>query len=243
MDAGIVHQFLQGLAERRITERERAIALLWVYGVDDPTSEVAMATLCRDFVCAGYARPNVSRLLKALKADKRAVKGSNGRFRIKVNARRQLDADYLEILRYRPVRDSDAVLPTDLFHGTRGYIEKVVRQLNASYEAGLYDCCAVMCRRLIETLIVEVYEKQGFADELKGPDGNFMMLSGLVTQLENDKRFHLGRNTKQGLKDFKVLGDKSAHDRRFNARRQDIDRVQTGLRSATEDLLHLAKLI
>ena len=53
---------------------------------------------------------------------------------------------------------------------------------------------------------------------------------------------NLGRNSKKGLKDLKELGDKSAHDRRFNARQSDIDLVKTGLRSAAEDLLHLAGL-
>ena len=56
------------------------------------------------------------------------------------------------------------MLPIDLFDGTRGYIEKVVLQINASFDASLYDCCAVMCRRLLETLIIECYEANGQAE-------------------------------------------------------------------------------
>jgi hypothetical protein len=69
-------------------------------------------------------------------------------------------------------------LPTAMFKGTRGYIERVIYQLNVSYSYGLYDCCTVMCRRLFETLIIEVYEGAGRADELKGGDGNFKMFCG-----------------------------------------------------------------
>jgi len=61
---------------------------------------------------------------------------------------------------------SDSVLPRELFDGTRGYIEKVVSQINGSYDHGWYDCCAVMCRRLAETLIIEGYEEQGRSDEM-----------------------------------------------------------------------------
>jgi hypothetical protein len=138
-------------------------------------------------------------------------------------------------------KDTGSVIPLGLATA-RGYLEKVVLQLNASYDAQLYDCCAVMCRRLLETLIIEVYEHCGRAPEIKGSDGNFLMLSGLAGYFENDKAFNVGRNGMKGLRDFKSLGDLSAHNRRFNARKEDIDRVRDGLRVIVEELLHLAKL-
>ena len=141
------------------------------------------------------------------------------------------------------MRQSNAVLPLDLFAGTRTYIVKVVAQINRSYEESLFDCCAVMCRRLLETLIIEVYEAKGWADELKNPDGRYKMLSGLLLHVENERRFTLGRNALEGLKAFKKLGDQSAHDRRFNARADDIKRIRDGVRVASEDLLHLAGLL
>lgn len=138
-------------------------------------------------------------------------------------------------------KDSGSVIPLGLVTG-RGYLEKVVLQLNVSYDAQLYDCCAVMCRRLLETLIIEVYEYCQRADEIKGTDGHFLMLNKLSTFFENDKAFNLGRNGLKGLRDFKTLGDLSAHNRRFNAHKEDIDRVRDGLRVAVEELAHLAKL-
>jgi hypothetical protein len=141
------------------------------------------------------------------------------------------------------VKPSDSVLPRGLFSGTRGYIEKVVTQINGSYDCGFYDCCAVMCRRLGETLIIETYESQGRASDIKGSDDNFLMLSGLLGVLNKDESIHLGRNAKRGLEGLKDLGDKSAHNRRFNARQPDIDGIKSDLRTAAEELLHLAKLI
>ncbi|HMG77477.1 MAG TPA: hypothetical protein VK591_02275, partial [Xanthobacteraceae bacterium] len=139
-------------------------------------------------------------------------------------------------------RPSDSVFPRELFSNTRGYIEKIVHQINGSYDYSFYDCCAVMCRRLGETLIIEIYESQGRAKEIKGPDDNFLMLSGLLGVLNKDRSINLGRNAKRGLESLKDLGDKSAHNRRFNARQPDIDSVKSDLRTAAEELLHLAKL-
>jgi hypothetical protein len=137
---------------------------------------------------------------------------------------------------------SDSVLPRELFAKTRGYIEKVVAQVNGAYDFGFYDCCAVMCRRLGETLVIEAYEAQGRAKAIKGADENFLMLNGLLAVLSKDGAIHLGRNAKRGLDGLKDLGDKSAHNRRFNARQPDIDAIKSDLRTAAEELLHLAKL-
>ena len=71
-----------------------------------------------------------------------------------------------------------AYLPCDLFASTRGSIERVVEQINRSYDVELWDCTAVMCRRLLETLIIETYEKAGRAADIKDKDGQFAMFSG-----------------------------------------------------------------
>jgi len=154
-----------------------------------------------------------------------------------------LKAEGVDLDARRVVKPSDSILPRELFSNTRGYLEKVASQINGSYDHGFYDCCAVMCRRLGETLIIEVYESQGRADEIKGADNNFLMLNGLLGLLNSDKDIHLGRNARRGLEGLKELGDKSAHNRRFNARQPDIDAVKSDLRTAAEELLHLANLI
>jgi hypothetical protein len=99
-----------------------------------------------------------------------------------------------------------------------------------------------MCRRLGETLIIEVYEAQGRAAAIKDSDDNFLMFSGLLGVLKRDGTIHLGRNAKRGLGGLKDLGDKAAHNRRFNARKSDIDGIRSDLRTAAEELLHLSGL-
>jgi hypothetical protein len=237
-------EFVDRLHASGLEIYELALALLWWVGRDDPAKGLTAKEICAVLEGTGLSRQNTSRLNVKLAADRRTTKASGaGEWRLHLRSRRELDDAYAGLVTSAPgtPRDTGSVIPLGLA-SARGYLEKVVLQLNASYDFQLYDCCAVMCRRLLETLIIEVYEHCGRAEEIKGSDGNFLMLSGLAGVFERDTAFHASRNGMQGLRDFKKLGDLSAHNRRFNARREDIDRVRDGLRIIVEELLHLAKL-
>lgn len=234
--------FLRTLANLELRTIDRVLAMLWWIGVDGPAASRTTTELCVGLEASGHPKQNASRLRKALRAHRGVATLGQDSWRLHPNARRELDVTYAHARSPMPLLDSDSVLPLVLFRKTRGYIERVVEQINKSYDARLFDCCAVMCRRLVETLIIEVYEARSQATDIKGSDGHFLMLSGLVSFLENDPAVHLSRSTTQGLKDFKKLGDLCAHSRRFNAERPDIDRVRDGLRVGAQELLHLAGL-
>lgn len=137
---------------------------------------------------------------------------------------------------------TEQVLPLDVVKGTRTYLEQIVNQANGCYEKGWYDACSVMIRKLVEVLIIAVYESKGEADAIK-KDGNFLMLSGLIDDIATRHSWNLGRETKAALPLLKSLGDRSAHNRHYLARKADVDKVLPGLRVAVEDLLHHAKLV
>jgi hypothetical protein len=138
---------------------------------------------------------------------------------------------------------SEHVLAFSHVKKTRGYLERTVNQINGCYEHGWYDGCAVMMRRLIETLIIECYEAEKIADQIKNPNtGEFYMLGELINKILNQPRFNLGRGTKKGLGKLKEIGDYSAHSRRYNANREDIDNVKTDFRVVCQELIYLAKL-
>lgn len=136
---------------------------------------------------------------------------------------------------------SHSVLDTALVKGTRGYIEKVAHQVNKCYDDACFDACAVMLRRLIETLIIEAFEANGIDAHIKLPSGDFMQLRALVDRTVAES-WNLGRSTRPALLRLKDIGDKSAHDRRFNAMRQDIDAIKADLRVVVQALLYLAHL-
>jgi len=137
---------------------------------------------------------------------------------------------------------TEHVLPFDVVKGTRRYLEQIVSQANGCYDKGWYDACSVMVRKLVEVLIIAVYEKKGEAETIK-KDGNFLMLGGLVEDILTRTTWNLGRETKAALPLLKSLGDRSAHNRYYMARKGDVDKVLPGLRVAVEDLLHQAGIV
>src|SRR5689334_5845374 len=106
---------------------------------------------------------------------------------------------------------NEYMLPFALVRRTRGYVEIVVNQINGCYEKGWYDGCAVMMRRLIETLIIECFEHHGIDSKIKDGNGEFFYLEELINRTLSETKWNLGRNTKQGLPRLKKIGDFSAH--------------------------------
>jgi hypothetical protein len=237
-----VERFLEAIETERLTALDRALSLLWWVGLDNTANGMSARAICAILERNGHPKQNVFRLNASLAKDRRTAKADAGAWRLHPRGRKELDERLKVLLTSGQSLATDSVLPQELFHSTRGYLERVVDQLNASYDLGLFDCCTVMCRRILETLLLEVYESVNRADEVKDCNGNFLMFAGLLAHFEKDKYFHPSRNALKGLRDFKALGDLSAHNRRFNARRDDIDRVRDGLRIAAEELLNLAGL-
>jgi hypothetical protein len=138
--------------------------------------------------------------------------------------------------------NTQVVVPRSLVRGTRGYIEKVANQVNGCYENGWYDACAVMLRRLIETLIIEAFEKHSIAHRIKNPQGDFLYLRDLITCSLGETAWNLSRNCKQALPKLKDIGDKSAHSRRYVAQRGDLEPLLSDVRLVVQELIFLAGL-
>jgi hypothetical protein len=137
---------------------------------------------------------------------------------------------------------TQTVIMTSLVRGTRGYIEKVSNQINGAYENGWYDACAVMLRRLIETLIIETFEHHKIADKIKNQTGDFLYLRDLIEKTLAETSWNLSRNTKQALPKLKDVGDKSAHSRRYVAQRGDIQPLIADIRTIVQELTYLSGL-
>lgn len=137
------------------------------------------------------------------------------------------------------IKLSSNLLPLDIFKNTRGYIEKVASQAMICYDYGQFDASLVMIRKLLETLIIEAFEKYQISSEIKDNDGYFYMLGQLIDHYLSCDKWNLGRTTKQYLPEIKKLGDTSAHNRRFIAKKADIDKYKNELRVIIEELLHI----
>jgi hypothetical protein len=138
--------------------------------------------------------------------------------------------------------ESEQVIPLSVIRGTRGYLEKTANQINGCYEHGWFDACAVMIRRLVETLIIEAFEHNGIAHKIQDSAGNFVGLQDLISRTLCEQKWNLARGTKKGLPKLKSVGDLSAHSRRYVAHRQDIEKVIDDLRVVVQEMVFLAGL-
>lgn len=137
---------------------------------------------------------------------------------------------------------TESLLPFAMVNGTRGYLVKVANQINGCYEKGWFDGCAVMMRRMIETLVIECFEEHKIAAKIKNSAGDFFYLADLIDAMLTETTWNLGRNVKAALPRLKNVGDKSAHSRRYNAHREDIDRLAIDFRDVCQELIYLANL-
>lgn len=137
----------------------------------------------------------------------------------------------------------DTILPESLYKGTRGFIEALAKQINASFENNIFDGCAVLMRRLLEVLLILTYEKIGIESEIKQSDGSYMLLNGIVSNATSHKKLGLSRNTKESLEDFRVIGNFSAHKIYYNAKRKDITSISKNYRATIEELLYKSGII
>ena len=141
----------------------------------------------------------------------------------------------------KKVEVQNSVIPNEWVAATRAYLEKLVYQINGCYDYGFYDACAVLSRRLMESLIIEIYVQDGRHHEIQ-KDGIFLPLEKLIAHVRVDKTLSLGRNTPKTMVEVKQLGDTAAHDRVYVTDMQDIDDVRPRYRRMIQDLLAASKI-
>lgn len=222
---------------------QKAVAVLWFLDNESPGIEMSSGELAKILRENRVAKPNPTELVDRIYKTKCVFKNRNS-FRIKESKKAEIRSWLESILDGEPeeIDVSNQYLVESVWKGTRGYIEKVCSQMNGCCYYHYYDGAAVLMRRIIETLIIECYEKNGNSDYIKDSHGNYFMLSGLVEKALSQDGLSLGREAKKALKEIKALGDRSAHNRRYNARVEDLAKIRDGLRIVVEELINIAEL-
>jgi hypothetical protein len=232
--------FAQALARMELSHVERATALLWYYRQSQEYEERSASELATDLHDESFPKPNVTRLAEDLRRSRDTARGKRaGTFQIDVRRISALDETYLPLLGKKQVKVSGAVLDADAVAGTRGYLEQLAHQINGTYDAGFFDACAVLCRRLMESLIIEVYIHLRRHHEIQH-NGVFVTLERLVAHIKSDHSIVLSRAAPKTMDEVKQLGDTAAHDRTYITPQVDIDDVKVPYRKMIAELLRLA---
>jgi hypothetical protein len=139
-------------------------------------------------------------------------------------------------------KQDDSYLQSDIFDKMPEYITRLVPQLNGCFDYQWNEACAMILRRIMETLIVELFTRRGFEKDVQDASTHeFLMLKGLIDKLNGDARLNIQKRTVEGLNKVKELGDTAAHDFRIRIRRSDLERIQTSVRLTCERLVFKIK--
>jgi len=233
-------EFTRGLATCDLSHVGRAVALLWYYRQSQEFEERTASELAADLHEEGFPRPNVTRLNADLANSHFTIRGRRpGAFQIDVRRLDELDRDYSELLAVRQVEVTGAVLPPESVAGTRAYLERLVYQINGAYDFGFYDASALLCRRFMESLIIEIYVNRSRHQEIQ-QNGVFGPLSALLAHIKADGSIVLARGSAKTMDDIKQLGDTAAHDRTYITHQSDIDNLRSRYRHLISELLVLS---
>lgn len=141
------------------------------------------------------------------------------------------------------VEQLGTILPDSLFYGLQSNFQSLCKQINASYENNLYDCTAVIMRRLLEGLLVMTYQNNGIESEIMDKSGKYhITLDMIIKNAEQNKILSLSANTRKDMMLFKDLGNYSAHKIWYNCTQEDIKPHILKYRTIIEELLYKAKI-
>lgn len=234
--------FCRNLARQESSHSDRAIALLWYYQKTQQFEERTASGLANDLQDEGFPRPHVTRLKSRLARSRFVASGRrSGTFRLNVRYLDQLDEKYDELLAAKRVPVSDSIIPLEWVAGSPGHVQRLVQQINGCYDLGFYDACAALCRRLMESLIIQVYLVNGRREHIQA-NGVFVGLEALIQRVCNDDEIAVGRNSNRTMVQIKGIGDTAAHDRSYITPQIDIDDVKAAYRRVINELLTLCQM-
>jgi len=238
-----LEEFCMSIGRIKLSTAQKAVAILWFFEQQEHGVKKTHLELSKIIRANHIGNPNPPDLRERIPKTG-CVYRRAGSFWIREDKKDDVRDWIKEALVGMPqtVPLDGQFLPERIYNSTRGYINQVGLQLNGAYHHGYFDCAAVMIRRMVETLIIESYEKLKRESEIKDSNDNYLMLSGLVDKSVSPGGLSVGRDSKKALKEIKRRGDHSAHNRRYIAKKTDLDSIKDGLRLCVEELMHIADL-
>lgn len=225
-----------------LSEVEKVCHLAFFYLKTKNAEEFSTGEAARWLVQAGGASPNRTRLEDRLRSSRDTVRRNKG-FALHPAYITDMEQRYNALgQKSQEIVEEGSILPEVAYEKTRGYIEKIAQQINASYEHNLFDGCAVLMRRLVEILLILAYRNLSIENAIKDPHGNYFMLEGIINDAKTNATLNLSRNSKGSVETFRQLGNFSAHKIEYTCHREYIKPEIQNFRALIAELLYKAGL-
>lgn len=210
-------------------------------GIVSKKSSFVLMDVVSTLESIGHPISNISRLKSYLAKSKDFRKVSEGVYLITPSAKEKLVAEYDALINNEDIITSDnEVLDETLFCGKKGYLDKLIKQINHCYKDHCFDACAVCMRRVFEITLILAYENHNIQNEIKS-NGDYVMLERIVANAVNNTTLHISRSRKE-YDSIREIGNYAAHKILYNTRKKDIDDIKQIYRASLEELYYLAGL-
>ena len=197
------------------------------------------------FAQCGFSLPNISRLKKNLTTGRNRgfiIRGGNiESAAVKLQELEKCCGKFWKDK--TTIISSSELIDEEKFCGKRGYLDRIIHQINHTYSANCYDATAVLMRRLFEVILILSYQNIGIDDQIKNQTGDgYIMLESIVKDAKNNQALKLSR-IKCEFDTFRMVGNFSAHNITYTAGKKDIDDIKVNYRVMLEELYNKAGLL
>lgn len=234
--------YLESTNFYELNELEKVKIILLYKSKVENINEFTMKDICNFIEETGGSRPNTSRLKVKMMASNTFKLNNDFNFTFNKIPFNKLEKTYNKFLEdNEAIISNNEFLDENNFCGYRGYLDKLIYQINSSYKNNCYDACAVLLRRVFEIILILSYRNNEIDSQIKNNDGTYMMLERIVSNAINNSTLNLSRIKKE-YHNFRDLGNFSAHRIEYNSSKHDLDYHKSNYRVALEELYYKAGL-
>ena len=174
----------------------------------------------------------------------RTLKGMQSTLEFVPTILQELESQYASLwIDIESIESSSELIDENKFCGKRGYLDKLIKQINHTYGHNCFDACAVLMRRLFEILLVLTYQNTGNEAVISKPDGTHFMLEAIVKDAVQNKALGIPARISKNFDAFREVGNNSAHSITYTAGQKDVTDIQRDYRVMMEDLYNRAGLM
>ncbi|WP_411819541.1 hypothetical protein ABFZ85_12150 [Hyphococcus formosus] len=232
-----INDYLQKIGKKYTKESTLAAALVWRLAEGRSGVDVDLNQVVSVLVDSGFkSSVNKSRLKKTLANELGINKGSKkDTFRCSLKHIDDLDARFSVDEEHSIPKISFSFLDEGTFPESRAYLVRMGEQINGTYEYEFYDGCAVLMRRLMESLLIEVFEHTGQGQLIKDAAGEYKMLKGIISAIGGSS-IKFARGIDKTIANVKKVGDNAAHGRTHITKKNDINDLKIEYRKLISEL-------
>ena len=240
--------FINSNSLKQLNQAEKAKLLCYYHFKETGESVFSMAKIADLMVHANFNIPNSTRLRDSL------TKGKSKSFVLSKKDKaalefvpailQELDSTvgqaWLDTI---TIASGSEFIDESKFCGQRGFLTRLIHQINSSYKHNCYDACAVVMRRLFEVVLILSYQNLKIDNSIKSPDGRYFMLEKIVSDAKGNSTLNLPSRIRNDLDTIREVGNLSAHGITYTAGKKDVDDIKLMYRVMLEELYNKAGLM